>query len=171
MAMSLDGYIADADGSVLWLNDFYAGLDNDFEARLDATGAFIMGRKTFDIAIESYGESSDPRITYVLTRSPMPQRVNVKPFIDIEAMVIEARTALKDSDKQIWMMGGGLALRAMIAANTIDVLEITLIPLMLGNGIPLFPDSYPNEHTLKLIGQKLHPNGAVGLTYALKQSL
>lgn len=157
LAVSLDGYIAAPDGSVDWLNPFFDGLDLDFGKFMNEFGAVIMGRKTFD---HSPMKGGNP---YVLTHQTL---AGAKCFTDIPATVDEIRQTLEGTDKDIWLMGGGGAISSFCAADCLDRLELTVIPVTLGVGVPLFPNGFPGRR-MRLLRTKEHPNGSVGLDYSL----
>lgn len=156
LAVSLDGYIAAADGSVDWLNPFFEGLDLDFKAFMNEFGAVIMGRKTFEHSPMTGG-------AYVLTHGDI---AGVKCFSDIPGTVSEIRRSLEGTGKDIWLMGGGSAISSFCSVDCLDRLELTILPITLGAGVPLLPSGFPDRR-LWLSSTKVHPNGSVGLVYSL----
>lgn len=157
LAVSLDGYIAQSDGSVDWLNPFFEGLDIDFGAFMTEFGAVIMGRKTFEHSPMKGG------MPYVLTSQSLS---DARCFVDIPATVDEIQRSLEGSGKDIWLMGGGSAISAFCAADCLDRLELTMIPVTLGSGVPLFPHGFPDRRWTRE-GTKEHPNGSVGLVFSV----
>ncbi len=135
-AMSLDGYIAGPNGELDWLEaagDLDYGYD-DFYASIDTT---LMGNATYQVTLTVDTFPYPEKTNYVFTRStPSPDTPHVR-FIsgDIAGFV----GALKDEpDKDIWLVGGGQINTIMLNAGLIDELILTVFPVVLGRGIPLF---------------------------------
>ena len=80
----------------------------------------------------------------------------------------ETLTALRaESGKDIWLFGGGLLFRSLLDAGLVDTVEVAVMPVLLGGGIPLLP--FPAKQAkLKLTGHKVYKAGIVSLEYAVK---
>ena len=143
IAVSLDGRIARRDGGVEWLldqappeafgyEDFYAGVD-----------AILMGRGTYD-AVRAMGDWPYPgKPVVVATRRALD---DAPPGVEARdggmasiAAGMEAR-----GHRRVWVEGGGEVIRQMIAIGKLDVLEMAVIPRVLGEGIALFPAGTPD---------------------------
>jgi dihydrofolate reductase len=85
--------------------------------------------------------------------------------------VAETVNALRAEDgKDIWLFGGGTLFRSLLEAGVVDTIEVGVIPVLLGDGIPLFPGPALRA-SLKLTGHKVYPKtGIVGLEYAVERS-
>jgi dihydrofolate reductase len=168
LAVSLDGYIADKNGGVDWLNPFFSD-EMDFAGFMNGIGAAVMGRKTYDIAVSGILGPIPPTDypTYVLTRRPMPNPpARYEPFGGRPTELIgRLRTELAKSGKDIWHMGGGEAIEAFRAAGLVDRLELRVIPVLLGDGIPLFPRHARGDERWNLIKHRAFKNGAVEMWY------
>ncbi len=160
MAVSLDGMIADADGGVEWLNRWD---DADFgtAAFMDEVDALIMGRTTYD---QIAGFGSWPYVgmrTAVLTSRPLGDAPEgVEGTSDAAGLIAE----LRDDGAQVWIVGGAATAAACIALGAVDTVEMFLMPLLLGEGVPLFVGDGP-ELPLALRETRAWPNGVVRLTY------
>lgn len=163
--MSADGYIAAQDGSIDFLSmversgeDYgYAG----FNATVDTV---IMGRKTYD-KVMSFGipfPHAD-RQTYVLTRLPRQPENNIVFHHSGIRTLVEGLKA-KDG-KNIFIDGGAEIVHEMLLLDLIDELIISIIPVLLGNGIPLFSPGRP-EMKLRLVSSTPYPSGLVQLHYS-----
>lgn len=161
IAMSLDGLIARPDGSVDWLEPYPPeafGVD-EFLASIDA---IVMGRGTYD-AVRAMGVWPYGTIpTVVLTSRPIeeaPESVEAHPG-DAAALaaLLESR-----GHKRVWIEGGGEVVRSFLNAGKLDVLEVAIIPIVLGDGIPLFPAGTP-ETVFTLTSSKT-VMGALHLIY------
>ena len=168
LAVSIDGYVADKAGSVDWLNPFFSD-EMDFAGFMKSIGAAVMGRKTYDIAVSGVLGPMPPTNypTYVLTRRPMPNpSARYEPFsCQPSQLVKRLRAELVGSGKDIWHMGGGESIEAFRAAGLIDRLELRITPVLLGEGVPLFPQHARAEERWKLGGNRAFKNGTVESWY------
>ncbi|MGC2331440.1 MAG: dihydrofolate reductase family protein [Candidatus Acidiferrales bacterium] len=168
LTASLDGYIADKNGSVEWLNPFSSD-EIDFAGFMKGIGAALMGRKTYDIAVSGVLGPIPPTSypTYVLTRRPMPNPpARYESFRGAASELVERlRRELAGSGKDIWHMGGGESIEPFRAAGLVDRLELTVIPVLLGDGVPLFPRHAQGEERWKLSKHRAFKNGVVELWY------
>jgi dihydrofolate reductase len=160
--MSLDGYVAGPNGEADWIV-----MDPDFDfpkfmARFDAV---LMGRKTFEMAQKQHGgDGSMPGMkAFVVSRSLKQEDY---PGITIIGKDLsEAVNAIrKQPGKEIWLFGGGELFRGMLDQGLVDSVEVAVVPVLLGGGIPLLPA--PAKRTrLKLVKQTAYKTGTVGLEY------
>lgn len=149
IAMSLDGYIADSTGSVSWLDPYNTKetltLYEKFYSSIDTV---IMGRITYDQVIHELNPDSWPysgKISYVVTHDKDLVSENAKVLTDIDGSVM--RKLKEEEGSDIWLVGGSELIRHFIKENLIDEYIITMIPVLLGRGIPLF---HPADHRLTL---------------------
>jgi dihydrofolate reductase len=158
IAMSLDGKIARADGSFDWLEGHPAE-EFGIEAFLEGVDAILMGRSTYD-AVRGMGEWPYPdKAVIVMTGRPMgdaPPGVEARSG-DLAAVAAELEAR---GYRKVWVEGGGQVIRGMIAAGKLDVLEMAIVPIVLGDGIPLFPSGTPG---LKLALKSCAPRSAGAL--------
>lgn len=161
LGISIDGYIARLDGTFDFLfmpKDFSM---SEFFASID-TG--IMGRKTYDVA-KAQGEGGfGPKLkTYVLSRTLPPGEREGKIFLNIspQALVQEIR---QSKGKDVWLMGGGEIARDFLKADLVDELHLGVVPVLLGEGLPLFPSGFP-QRNFELMENKSFSQGLVSLKY------
>ena len=140
IASSLDGFIAASDGSVDWLNDYMAD-----ELRYDefyaAVGPIIMGRTTYE-QVCGFGDwAFAGKRAVVLTHNPQPPdpvHSDVSFYSgDLSALCADLR---ESPTGNIWLMGGGEVVRSFLQEGLIDEILLFVMPMLLGAGIPLFPD-------------------------------
>ena len=161
-AMSLDGYIAGPNGEYDWI---VMDPDIDFAGILKEFDTFLIGRKTFEAMVRMGNDAkSMPGIqNIVLSRTlKASDYPHVTMRSDAERVVTELRAK---PGKDIALFGGGELFRSLLAAGLVDRVEVSLIPVLLGGGIPLLP-SPAGRATLKLRKQRLYEKtGTIGLEY------
>jgi len=153
-AVSLDGYLAGPNHELDWLRDDpdYDGYEA-FIARIDT---LIMGRHTWDV-LAGFGEwPYGERRAYVMSQSmekivtDLPVTVtkqSPKELIDmLRREAGNENAASGDRDAQdIWLVGGGLLVQSFLEADLIDEMILSMQPVLLGDGLPLFPVGFPQR--------------------------
>jgi dihydrofolate reductase len=165
LAITLDGYIADKNGGVDFLNNFMSP-EIDFGGFMSTIGATVYGRTTFDWAV-SHGFFGEGGRAVVLTRRPLsdPPR-GVEAFNgDVRELAQRLRAELAGTGKDIWLMGGGLSIAPFHEAGLVDRWELSIIPVTLGDGIPLFPKHSRGLSGLQLTHSRALKNGIVVAHY------
>jgi dihydrofolate reductase len=162
VAMSLDGFIAGPNGEYDWILPDPA---IDFAAMFARYDTFLMGRKTYEVASErgkSWEKFGQGWIVVSQTLKPEDH-----PSVTILSVgIAEAVIALKaQPGKDIWLFGGGVLFRCLLDAGLVDRIEVTLMPVLLGSGVPLLPDG--RRQPLHLTQSKALPSGILMLTYAV----
>jgi dihydrofolate reductase len=165
IAISLDGYIADADGGVGWLDAFdLEGEDYGYHAMYSRMGALVMGGETYRF-VEGVGGWPYPGVkTYVLTRGELhaPEEYNLEAYQGDVAALIE-RIQL-ETDQDIWLVGGAQANALFAEIDRIDEYIVSVMPVVLGKGIPLFT-GFTGPHSLTLTDVQSFSNGVVQMRY------
>lgn len=154
IATSLDGYIATENDSLEWLFKVEGEGDNGYSDFYDTVDTVIMGRRTYDWLLEQQLESFpyEGKECYVFSRTLSEDNEYVKFFSgDLDDFTKQ----LKDKEgKNIWVMGGGDLIHSFINEKLVDELIITVSPVLIGNGIPLFKEfDFELELTLKSINR------------------
>ncbi|MGC9973241.1 MAG: dihydrofolate reductase family protein [Bryobacteraceae bacterium] len=162
VGISLDGYIARPNGDVDFL---FVPKDYSMAPFFATIDTAILGRKTFDAAVRMAGGPSSfgSMATYVFSRSkPAGERdglvwVNQSPATWI-------RKLRKRPGKHIWLMGGGELAREFLKADLVDEIHLGIVPVLLGDGIPLFPSGFP-QSDFTLVENKTYSQGLIALKY------
>ncbi len=141
IAISLDGYIANLDGSIDWLNTDNTDIEEDksYRALYERIDTVILGRKTYDqivneLAVDHY--PYEDHMSYIITSRP-EENQDKRIFTD-EPVCDLVRDLLTMEGKDIWVVGGSQTIAPLIDENMIDEYQITILPILLGEGIPLF---------------------------------
>ena len=167
IAASLDNYIARPDGSLDWLTERPNPEQSDFgyHAFYDTIDTIIMGRKTYEEVL-SFGVDWPyvGKDTYVVTSDssflcPTPDTRVISQ--DVPQHISNLR---KGQGKHIWVVGGGGLIETCLNAQLIDELIITIIPVVLGNGIPLFRNGV-DESEFRLLNTETYSGSTVVLRY------
>jgi dihydrofolate reductase len=164
VAMSLDGFIAGANGEFDWIIMDPAF---DFAALFKQFDTFLLGRRTFEIMRKGPAKTMKGTQTVVFSRTLKP---GDHPGVTITAELVETVSALKAKPgKDIWLFGGGELFRSLLDANLVDTLEVAVMPILLSQGIPLLAAG-ARSSSLRLSESKTLPSGIVLLTYAFQHS-
>lgn len=164
VAASLDGYIARADGSVDWLSVVERpGEDYGYRRFFDTVDALVMGRNTYETVAERDPWPYAGTPCLVLTRRPAAPREGVR-FLAATPETVVDRLA-GEGARRVYVDGGNV-IRQFLAARLIDDFTLSLIPVVLGGGIPLFGAAGP-ERPLALESVRSWSSGLCQLRYTL----
>ncbi|HEY4010558.1 MAG TPA: dihydrofolate reductase family protein [Acidobacteriaceae bacterium] len=166
VASSLDGFIAGLNGEFDWItSDPEVDSAQDF-SRYDTA---LIGRRTFEVMRDN-GQPTFPGMknfifSRTLKRADIPKSsiLSTTP----EQTVAELRSA-PENGKDIWLFGGGELFRVLLAARLVDEIELAVLPILLGSGIPLLPGAH--RIPLTLTAHRRFGNGTLSLTYAIRQT-
>jgi len=174
IAVSADGYIARPDGDVEWLNRRSRRSDYGMGAFYRTIDTILLGRKTYDWAMAYFrkiGKKTgmfDTKVPHlVFTRRP-PRRAPPGVKFVSEPVKTFAKRLRATPGKHIWMMGGGKMIASFLDAGEIDELIIHVIPVFIGEGIPLVAPRH-RDVPVKLISSKKYPDGVVQLRYEVER--
>jgi dihydrofolate reductase len=171
VGISLDGYIADPEGGVDWLNP-YGDARAGFAPFFRTISACIMGRTTYDHAVEKHGAGESGfggMSSYVVTHRPFrPIAKDTVPFVvtrdgDLKDLIAMMREKHPGGD--FWLMGGGGVTKSFLEADLIDIFSVAFVPTLIGAGLPMFPPSAEREQRLTLARQHTYPSGVIELRY------
>ena len=162
VAVSVDGYIAGPKGDADWI---IMDPDIDFGAIFAQFDTFLMGRRTFEGMERAGAPGLTGGKTFIFSRTLRP---GDHPSVTIVSDVSPASVApiRAQATKDIWLFGGGQLFRSFLTAGLVDTVEVAIIPVLLGSGVPLLP---PPAHGAKLMltGHRVYKTGIVSLEYAV----
>lgn len=139
IAVSLDGFIARANGAVDWLGE-YDPAEFGFDDFLDSVGTLIIGRNTFDQVMEFGDWPYEACRTIVLTSRDLPndRPANTEAYGGSIIELVDQLRDCRDGDGDIWVVGGGSVVTQFLFGGFADQLDIFTVPEVLGEGISLF---------------------------------
>ena len=135
VAMSLDGYIAGSKGESDWI---VIDPEIDFNAIFARFDTFLLGRKTYEITRTRGGGMPGVK-AYVFSRTLQQADCPGVTVSDDPSRTVPALKA--EPGKDIWLFGGGGLFRSLLELGLVDTVEVAVIPVLLGGGLPLLPDT------------------------------
>jgi len=170
IATSADGYIARTDGGLEWLTSrpapagFY-GID----AFMQSIDTKVLGRKTYEASLRMGAKFGSRQRTIVFSRHPRPN--DAPPTVEFtdEAIGVFLNRLRKSDGKDIWLMGGGEIIASFLDAQAIDEFVISVVPIFIGDGIPLIARQHRNV-PLSLRSTERFEDGLVQLRYAVQSA-
>ncbi len=168
LAVTLDGYIEGPNGEYDWcFTDQDYGL-NEFFNRIDA---IFIGRKSYEIALKHAENPNDgmipgmPAVTeYVFSNTLKSVKEGAK-LISGDS-IAQAKNIKEQPGKDIWLFGGASLTEALMKAGLVDELWMSVHPVLLGSGKPLFHNN-DNRTALTLLESKTYETGLVSLRYRI----
>jgi dihydrofolate reductase len=171
IAASVDGFIARPDGDIEWLHkpEYETAELNGvtYESFIATVDALVMGRKTLEkvLSFPEWPYEGTPVIALSRQRLELPEHLEGKVEVmagDVTSLVV----ALAERGMKHLYIDGGQTVQAFLEAGLVDELIITRIPVLLGQGIPLF-SQVGSEHGLRHVGTQVSDNGFVQSRYQL----
>jgi dihydrofolate reductase len=165
VAASLDGFIAGPNGEFDWI---VIDPEIDFTAMYARFSSLVMGRRSYDVFLSTGGAVGPALPTYVYSRTlPEGERDGVTFARDAVSHVRGLKEAA--DAKPIWLWGGGRLFRELAHAGLVDGVDVAIIPVLLGSGIPLLPG--PPKLSLQLRTHRLYATtGTLYLEYDVRRA-
>lgn len=165
VACSLDGYIADSDGGISFLEETSASMDDfGYNAFMSSVGSLIMGGQTYRQIVTELSPSQWPyegKACYVYSRTATGRNEHAaftsKPPAELLADI------RREHAGAVWLVGGGEIIRLFMEGHLVDEYRLYVMPVVLGAGIPLFPPGYSKASLTLQSVKNIH--GIVELIY------
>ena len=186
-ATSLDGYIAEADDSLAWLLEYEGSFEGAgaepgpmsgggaYERFYEGVGALISGSTTYEFILDHLDQDSDwpykGKPYWVLSsrdqRVPDAEEVDVR-VADAGVAELYDEIMIAAGERNLWIVGGGDVASQFADERLLDEILVTVVPVILGAGKPLFDHRLPGG-PMQLLGTRAFDTGMVELRYELKR--
>jgi dihydrofolate reductase len=182
-AASLDGYIAEADDTLEWLtgyrgssvSDGVEAVEGGYDEFYETVGALVSGSVTYEFILDHMGEGGrwpySGKPCWVLSsrdlRMPDGEGIDVR-IVDAAVSGLHDEMVASAGDRDLWVVGGGNVASQFADEGLLDELRVTFVPVVLGEGKPLFDRRLPGP-PLGLKGASPRDNANVELSYELRR--
>jgi dihydrofolate reductase len=178
-AASLDGFIAESDDTLDWLMKYEGSFEGDaepikgaYDRYYEGVGALVMGSVTYEFVLElGRGWPYEGKPTWVLTTRDLPkpdgEGVDVR-FANAKVRDLHDELIAAAGERDLWVVGGGNVASQFADEGLLDELLVTVVPVVLGEGKPLFDRRLPGG-PMQLTGTTRFDSGMVELRYEIKR--
>jgi dihydrofolate reductase len=169
ISCSLDGYLAGPENDLSFLEKVHIeGEDYGYTTFVDGVDSVIVGRKTYQWVIDQGFEYPHAdKETYIITRNDRESEGKRHFYSgDLKQLVAELKNR---SSKDIYCDGGAEIVNLMLKQNLIDEIILSVVPVILGDGTPLFKNGIPKSE-LTLLNSQSYASGLVQLHYQINKS-
>ncbi len=170
MGVSIDGFVATSDGvpALIKAQHFVPGQSHGYPAFIKGVDAVLMGRNTFLPALGAPEWPWAGMEVFVLTSRPLPDGApNDAVVAQGGPQELVDRLRSRGSDRDVHLVGGPRAIHAVAEIGALDSLEVVVLPLLLGDGVRLWPPDATPPATHLLREPRVFPDGSVELTYRI----
>ena len=153
-AMTLDGFIAESDDTIAWLMGFpgvepgpaVTPVEGGYDEFYEEVGALVMGSVTYEFVLEeasTWAYAGKP--TWVLSSRELPRFEGAEPLTITNAAVTDLYDEMVAAagERKLWVVGGGNVASQFADAGLLDEVWVTVVPVVLGSGKPLFDRRVP----------------------------
>jgi dihydrofolate reductase len=177
-ATSLDGFIATDDDNLDWLTKYQGSFSGENAHRMkggydrfyEGVGALVTGSTTYEWVLEHTGEGEWPyagKPCWILSsrelRKPAGAEDDVR-IADAPVSDLYEEMSAAAGDRPLWIVGGGDVASQFAEAGLLDEVSLTVVPVVLGSGKPLFSRALPGG-AMQLVEAHPYDSGMVGLRY------
>jgi dihydrofolate reductase len=178
-AQTLDGFIAESDDTLDWLLKYEGSFDGEgaeptkgsYDSFYDGVGANVMGSATYEFVLDELDEwpyAGKPSWVLSSRDLPLPEGAAPEDVRIVDAKVTDLYNEMIGAagERDLWVIGGGNVASQFADAGLLDELILTVVPVVLGEGKPLFDRRLPGG-PLKLLGTRTWNSGMVELRYEI----
>jgi dihydrofolate reductase len=167
MGISVDGYVATPDGmpSLVMAEGFVPGESHGFPEFIDGCDAVVMGRNTFVPALGAPQWPWGDLQVFVLTAHPLPDGTP-DGVVSGDVAGLVQRLRARRSGGDVHLVGGPRAIQAFSQQGALDSLDVVVLPILLGDGIPLWPHETARPRLRLRQQPRVFPDGSTELSYA-----
>lgn len=165
VAMSLDGYIAGPNGEADWI---VHDPEVNFAEIWGQYDVGLMGRGTYAPAVARLGKNAFQGMKVAVVSRTMRQEDYPEITVINELKRERVRALRDDAKKDIWLFGGGELFRSMLELGEVDGIEVAVMPVGLGEGIPFLPTPALGAK-LTLVRHRIYNSGIVSLSYEVRK--
>ena len=168
VAASLDGFIADRNGGFDWILHDPAV---DFAALFASVDTIVVGRLTYE-AMRAQGAPpwADGTRVYVVSRTLAPAAAPGAMIVRDDPVALASELRSEEGTGDIWLFGGGQLFATLLAGGQVDSVEVTVVPVLLGEGVPLLAGG-ATRIVLALETTKVYPTGMIAMHYSVPGAL
>jgi dihydrofolate reductase len=186
-AASLDGYIAEADDGLDWLLGYEGSFEGaaaepgpqgdggPYERFYEGIGALVSGSATYEFVLDHLGEGGEwpyaGKPYWVLSSRDLPvpegEAVDVR-VVDAKVAELHKEMVTAAGERNLWIVGGGNVASQFAEENLLDEVLVTVVPVVLGGGKPLFQNRVPGG-PMQLTGTRAFDTGMVELRYEIRR--
>ena len=185
-AMSLDGYIAEADDTLDWLMGYEGSYEGEeavsgksragYEGFYEGVGALVSGSVTYEFVLDHLDEVGGEwpyagKPTWVLSSRELPkpdgEDVDVR-IVDAKIRDLHDEMIAAAGERNLWVVGGGNVASQFADEGLLDEVLLTVVPVVLGEGKPLFDRRLPGG-PMQLAGARCFDSGMVELRYEIRR--
>lgn len=172
IALSADGYVAGLHDEQDWLDQFDDPNEFGFDAFLPTVGSLIVGMRSYELGVErgwfkneAYGSSP----TFVVCKEAPLHPSTDADFRFVTSGIEDAyqQAAMAAGEKNIYVFGGPSIVQQFLEKNLLDELHLSYVPVLLGQGIPLFAHMSERRIQLERLSVKAYPQGLSSIHYAV----
>ncbi len=139
VACSLDGYIAGPNGEFDWI---VIDPEIDFAAMYAGFSGLVMGRRSYEVFATTGGGAGPALPAYVYSRT-LPEGVRDGLTFKGDAVSHVRELKAAGDGKPLWLWGGGDLCRQLAQADLVDAVDVAIVPVLLGGGLPLLATPGP----------------------------
>lgn len=170
MALSADGYVAGLHDEQDWLEQFDDPNEFGFDAFIPTVGAIVVGMRSYELGVERgwyKNETYGPSPIFVICKEAPANPSADADFRFVITGIEEAYRQAADAagDKNIYLFGGSSIVQQFLEKKLLDEMHLYYVPVLLGQGIPLFAHMKEQRIQLESLGAKSFPKGLVSVYY------